>query len=424
MRYKLTTLANGLRLITVPMPNLESATITVWVGVGSRYEHDEHAGLSHFLEHAVFKGTKKRPSAEDVSLALDSLGAESNAGTAREYTNFYIKAASGTLERAFDILADLVLYPLLKEKDIEREKGVILEELAMYEDTPIEKIGDIFANLIFAGNTLGRDIIGTRKTIKGLKKADFERYRSMHYVSANMLVTVAGNVNEKNVNKLAGKYFGKLKKGEKEETEKFKDEQKNPRLKLEYKKSEQAHLIIGYPGLKRNDPMRYAEGLLATVLGRGKSSRLFTEVREKRGLAYAVGCSVSHYSDTGIFATYAGVDPGKIEEALKIIIGQYEGISSGSLPVTEKELKKAKDYIKGRVALSLEDTASVNDFFGHRALFLPEIETPEQFFENLDKVELDHVDLVTKKIFNRKKLNLAIIGPYKSKAKFEKIIEN
>src|SRR3972149_5318736 len=222
MKHILSKLDNGVRLVTVPMPSLESVTVTVWVGVGSRSETDKIAGISHFLEHMVFKGGKKRPSAREISEAVDAIGGEFNASTGKEWTNFYIKARAANLETAFDVLSDMVFNPLLKEEEIEREKGVIIEEIAMYEDTPMYRIGDVFEQLIYEGNSLSWDIAGTAKTVKAIKKGDFERYRKMYYYADNILLTVAGGVAPKSVEDLAKKYFGEIKtKSEKVRVKKF-----------------------------------------------------------------------------------------------------------------------------------------------------------------------------------------------------------
>ena len=409
-------------MITVNLPNLESAAVTLWVGVGSRFEEDKVAGVSHFLEHMVFKGSKKFPTARAVSLAVDSIGAENNAGTSHELTDFYIKSQASQIERSFEILTDIVLNPLLKLPDIKREKGVILEEISMHKDNPMERIGDIFVNLTFAGNSLGRDVTGSMDSVRGITKADFENYRKKHYHAKNLVLTVSGNIDENKILHLADDYFGELESGTKEEAKTFTQDGGGPKVKLEYKDTEQAHLILGFYGYNRTHKDRFAEGLLSVILGKGMSSRLFTEIREKRGLAYAVGSSISRFVDTGVFGTYAGINPKNITKVIKVILNQSYGIASDKYPIREKELRKAKEFVKGRTALSLEDTTEVNEFFGQRALFLPEIDTPEEFFKKVDGVRLEDLERVAKDIFVPEKLNLAVIGPYKDENKFHKLI--
>src|SRR4030065_272121 len=282
MDYQKVILKNGLRVISISMPSLESVTATVWVRTGSRFEEKKVNGISHFLEHIVFKGSKKRPSAKAISEAVDELGGEFNAGTSKEWTNFYIKARTANLRTAFDILSDMVINPLLKEEEIEKEKSVILEEIAMYNDTPMLKIGDVFENLIYQGNPLGTDISGTPETIKNVKRDDFVRYRGLHYYPENILVTVAGGSKEKEILKLSDEFFGKLPKT-------------------------------------------------------GKNSS-------------------EHYLDNGYLATYAGLDIKRATEAIKVMLDQYWGIADKRYPISVKELKKTKEYIKSNLAISLEDT--------------------------------------------------------------------
>ena len=422
MDYKLNKLSNGLRVLTVSLPSMESSTITIWVKTGSRNETKQIGGISHFLEHMVFKGSKKRPSAKEIAVVIDSIGGEFNASTSKEWTNFHIKARNEALPIAFDVLSDMVLNPLLKSEDIEREKGVILEELAMYEDTPMFKIGDVFENLIYKYNSLGRDIIGTQDSIKGVKRADFVKYREKHYGIDNLLITVAGGTKEKEILKLAEKYFGGLKNNNKEKIEKFKTDQKKPRVSLHSKKKEQAHFILGFLGNQMGNKDRFVESILSVILGRGMSSRLFTEVREKRGLAYSVRTSTDRYADTGYIGTYAGVDIKRIDEAIKVVLNEHYQLASGKNMITSDELKKAKEYVKGHLALSLEDTRRVGSFFGIKELLLGKVETPEDFFSGIDKVTINDVLRVAKECFVSERLNLAIIGPYKDQKRFEKLV--
>ncbi|MBU1066187.1 insulinase family protein [Patescibacteria group bacterium] len=401
---------------------MESSTVTVWVKTGSRNETKQIGGLSHFLEHMVFKGSKKRPSAKEIAVVIDSIGGEFNAGTSKEWTNFYIKAHNEALPTAFDVLSDMVLNPLLKPEDIEREKGVILEELAMYEDTPMFKIGDVFENLIYKNSSLGRDIIGTRDSIKGVKRADFDRYRKIHYGIDNILITVAGGAKEKDIMKLAEKYFGSLKNNNKETAKKYKKDQKKPRVLLYPKKKEQGHFILGFLAGQMGNKDRFTESVLSVILGGGMSSRLFTEVREKRGLAYLVKTSIDRYVDTGYIGTYAGVDIKRIDEAIKVVLSEHYQIASGKNIISSNELKKAKEYIKGHLALSLEDTRAVGSFFGLKELLLGKIDTPEDVFKGIDGVTINDVLRVAKEFFVPERLNLAIIGPYKDQKRFEKLV--
>jgi predicted Zn-dependent peptidase len=426
MDFKLTKLENGLKIITIPVPTSESVTITFWVGVGSRAETDKIAGLSHFVEHMVFKGSVKRPTAKDIAEAVDGFGGEMNAGTTKEWTNFYIKAAKGNIKLAFDVLYDIVINPILDEKEIEREKGVIVEEMAMYEDTPLFKIPDIFENLIYSGDNLGRDIIGNAKTVRSLNRNDFLRYREAHYYTDNIVVTVSGGINEKEIIDLCSKYFSTLKKkGDIEERNyHFKDSQIKPRVLLKTKKNEQAHLMMGFIAGKKGNEDRYAEAVLAAILGQGMSSRMFTEVRERRGLAYAVRTSIDRYVDTGAFVTYAGVELSKIDDAIRVILDEHLKLAVAKPVLSDKEFTKAKEFIKGHFALSIEDTRDINSLFGESELLMGKVETPEEILKGIEKVTKDDVLRVAKKIFDKNKVNLAIIGPFEDEERFVKILES
>lgn len=424
MRAFLNKLSSGLRVLTVPMPTLESATVTVWVKTGSRNEEARVNGISHFLEHMTFKGSKKRPTAREISEAVDAIGGEFNASTSKEWTDFYIKARTENMDIAFDVLSDMVLNPILKEEEIEREKGVIIEEIAMYEDIPTIRIWKNFEQLIFKGHSLGRDIAGTPKTVKGMAKDDFERYRKIHYYPENIVVTVAGGVSEKEVLGLTDKYFGGLSSRKptfKGET--FKGRQTKSQVFLDSKSKEQAHFILGFRGNAMGSKNRFVDAVLSSVLGGGMSSRLFIEVRERRGLAYAVKNDVERMTDTGYIATYAGVDTKKAEEAIKIVLDQHLGLATKKYRIFDKELRKAKEYIKGHFALSLEDTHAVSDFFGIKELLLGKVETPEEIFAGIDAVGMDEVYSEAARLFVPSGLNLAIIGPYKNQSIFEKLLK-
>lgn len=422
MDYKLTTLKNGLRILTVPMPTLESATVTVWVKTGSRNEEDKILGISHFLEHMAFKGGKKYSSAKAVSEAIDEVGGEFNASTSKEHTDFYIRIRSKLLERAFDVLSDIVLSPLLPPKEITKEKGVILEEMKMYEDTPMRRVWDVFEQLTFSGHPLGRDIIGTKDTVPSLTRSDFIDYRNKFYYANNMLITVAGGIDQKQIIKLTEKYFGKISGGDgtaHAETPEYGPE----KLKVVRKKIEQGHFIIGFPADPLGSDNRYVDVVLDVILGSGMSSRLFIEVREKRGLAYSVKTDIDRFLDAGYFAVYAGTDPGKARLALKVILDQLDGLASKKLAISDKELSKAKEFLKGHLALTMEDTRAVNSFFGYEELMLGKVRTLEEVFKKVDEVSRQDVYSAARNIFKLNNAKLAIIGPFKDEVKFAKILE-
>lgn len=425
MQYKINKLQNGLRVLTVPMPGLESVTVTVWVKTGSRNEQKSINGISHFLEHMVFKGGKKRPGAKLISEAVDSIGGEFNAATNKDWTNFYIKARPKNLETAMDVLSDMVLTPILDKEEIEREKGTIVQELNMYEDNPMMKIGDVFEELMFAGNSLSWDVGGKEKTVRNTFRDDFVRYREMYYYPENMLVSISGGVTRETAINMAKIYFGNFKSKPKIhfKGQAFKATQKKPQLKLKTKKNEQAHFILGFLADGRNYKNKYVQSVLSSILGGGMSSRLFIEVRERRGLAYAVKNFTDRYQDTGYIATYAGVDPKKVEEAISIVLDQCYGLASGKFPITAKEFSKAKEYLKGHLALGLEDTQAVGEFFAFQDLFSDIVRTPNDIYKKIDEVTIKDVVAEAKRLFVRSHLNLAVIGPYTKANKFEKLLK-
>lgn len=425
MNYKLQTLPNGLKVITVPMPSLESVTVTIWMKTGSRNENSKNNGISHFLEHMFFKGTTNRPTAKQIAEEIDSIGGIQNAGTSKEYTEYYIKCRSDKVETAFDLLSDMTLNSLLDAKEIEREKGTIIEEIRMYEDTPMMAIGEVFESLIYEGHTLGMDIAGTEKTVTEMKREDFINYRNDFYNPKNMILTVAGGVTVEEVTVLSKKYFSKLEdKVTSDVLKTFKVEQKSPKLKLHDKKKEQTHVILGYLADGKNYKGKYAQTLLATILGGGMSSRMFTEVRERRGLAYSIRTSMDRYTDIGYLGTYAGLDTKRAVEAVTVMLEEHKKIVNGKAPITEKELNKAKEFIKGHLALALEDTSDVSSFFGDQELFSEKVLTPEEVFEKIDKVTMVEVNNEAKRLFVPERLNLAIIGPYENDKDFDKIIKS
>lgn len=425
MKFNINKLQNGLRVLTVPMSGLESVTVTVWVKTGSRNEDKRINGISHFLEHMVFKGGAKRPGAKLISEAVDSIGGEFNAATNKDWTNFYIKARPKNLETAMDVLSDMVLTPILDKEEIEREKGTIVQELNMYEDNPMMKIGDVFEELIFEGNSLSWDVGGKEKSVRSVMREDFVKYRDMHYYPENMLVSISGGVTREAAVKMAKKYFGNFKSKPKKvfSGPVFKTTQKKPQLKLKTKKNEQAHFILGFLGDGRNYKNKYVQSVLSSILGGGMSSRLFIEVRERRGLAYSVRNFMDRYQDTGYIATYAGVDPKKVEEAVSIVLEQCYGLASGKFPITDKELNKAKEYLKGHLALGLEDTQAVGEFFAFQDLFSDVVRTPEDVYKKVDEVTIKDVVSEAKRLFVPSHLNLAVIGPYTNSSKFLKLLK-
>jgi predicted Zn-dependent peptidase len=412
---------SGLTLLTAPMPSSMSFTALVLVGAGSRYENKKNNGLSHFLEHMVFKGTKKYPNAQAIATAVDSIGAEFNAFTGKEYTGFYIKAASQHLEFVLKMLSQLVFHPLIPSAELNKERGVIIEEINMYEDNPMAKIGRVFEGLLYGDTPLGWKTIGTKKNILSVQKKDFTAYMDQWYQPSNMTIGIAGNVSSIKAKGFASYYFNRMGHGKPKtglpEGMVTAYGQSKPRSKIVYKKTEQTHLCLGVRTFPRGHKYRYALGVLSTILGGNMSSRLFTEVREKKGLAYYIRTSTQYYLDNGYFVTQAGTDIKKSYETVKIIKQEYEKLASRKHGLTNKELVKAKEYLKGKLTLALEDSKEMAELFVEDQLMEGKTRTPEEILKAVDKVSLDEVLAVAEQVFKPENLNLAVIGPYRSAEK-------
>ncbi len=414
------TWPNGLRAIYVPMKGTQTVTILVLVGTGSRYETKNINGLSHFLEHMFFKGTKKRPGKSDIAHELDAVGAAYNAFTDKELTGYWVKVDSKHTDLAFDVVSDIFLNSTIPAEEIEKERGVIIGEIDMYEDTPTRKIGDLFEELLYGDQPAGWDIAGRKEVIKSLKRENFMDYLSRHYKSGNVVVCVAGNITLANAKAKVKKYFKTISDGGSEKPVPCKEAQSAPEIKLSYKKTDQAHLIIGTRAYDVFDPRRWALGLLGIILGGSMSSRLFIRIRDELGLGYYIRAGSSLSTDHGYFEVSAGVDTKRVYEAVEAIMTELKKAKKDG--VTEKELRKAKDFIRGSTLLSLESSDEMASYFGLQELIMGEILTIEQKFSMMEKVRTQDVKAVANDIFQNNKLNLAIIGPLKDKIGFEKIL--
>lgn len=430
--YHTHTYQNGLKLITVPLPGVQSATAMVLIGAGSRYETKDINGLSHFLEHMAFKGTTKRPSALAISSTIDAIGGEFNAFTGKDHTGFYVKAAATHLTLVIDVLSDMILNPLLKEEEVEKEKGVIIEEIHMYEDMPMRHIGDIYEELMYGDTPLGWDTAGKPDIIRSLNRTHFVDYMDAWYRPNNAVMIVAGGIGGKtsdvshqssDIVEIVGKALQSWKKQPIKHFRTQSDTQAKPALRVQYKNTEQAHLSLGVRAYNLTHPKKYALSVLSAILGGGMSSRLFIEVREKRGLAYYVKSDTSQYADVGNFVTQAGVDVKRIDQAIEVIRDQYTGIVDGHYKITTEELTKAKEYLKGRLTLDLEDSRDVAGFYGTQEILKRKIRSANEVMKKTDEVILDEVHEVAREIFVPKHLNLAIIGPYKEEERFRKLLK-
>ena len=420
MTYKKTTLKNGLRIMTIPMKGTKTVTVTVMVGVGSRHESDKEAGLSHFIEHMLFKGTKKRPDTLAISEELDSIGGEFNAFTGKDKTGYYAKVDAKHFEKALDVVSDMYLNSKLEEEEIRKESGTIIQEISMYEDMPMRRIGEEFETLLDKGSALGREIAGGKATVASFSRKDFVRYMDKFYLASDTVVCVAGKMNEEKVIAKVKEYFDGMRDGKRPKLKAVKESQKKPELVIRYKKTDQTQLLVGTRAYHQSHPDRFSLGLLSTILGANMSSRLFIEVREKRGLAYYVRTSADMYQDCGYIATQAGVEHKNLKPALKTILEQYSKIAAEK--VEDRELQRAKDYIKGKSVMGFEASDEVSMFFVEQEVSKEKIMTLEDIFEKIDVVTAEDVQRVAKDVFQNSKLNLAVIGPHKNTKDLEKIL--
>ncbi len=421
MEFKKYVLKNGLRIVLIPMQDTQTVTAQILVEAGSKYETKSNNGISHFLEHMVFKGTKNRPSAKKISETLDNFGAEYNAFTGKEQTGYWIKAPKNHFDIALDVVSDIYLNPLLKKKDIDTERGVILQEAAMYKDMPMRYVWDIFENLLYGDQPAGWDIIGVEKNIKQFQPADFKNYLDENYQPKSTVVCIAGNFNKGKALKKIEKLFTRKKNKTKKKKEEVFQKQKTPQLKFFYKKTDQTHLLLGVRSCDIFHADRYPTVLLGTILGGGMSSRMFANIREKHGLTYYINAATEQTTDTGYTFASAGVEHKNLEKVITLILKEFKKIKEGT--TSKKEIKKAKEYLKGRALMNLESSSAVATFFGDQELFKKKIKKAEEIFQKIDRVTESDIKKIAKKIFVSNGLNLAVIGPQKNEEKISKILK-
>ena len=422
MKYTRKVLGNGLRVITIPMSSFESATAMVMVGAGSRYEGRKNNGISHFLEHMAFKGTTKRPTAQDIASLIDGVGGEFNAFTSKEITGYFVKAATTHVELCLDVLSDMLQHSKLDQREIDKEKGVILEERNLYEDTPSRNISDVYEKLLYGDTPLGWDIVGTPEVIKSINRENFVNYMGSLYSPDNITVVVAGGIETSKAEALIEKYFGQMKPFDIVSYKKQSENQLKPALYIKQKETEQVHIGIGFRTVSTHNEEKHVLSVLAAILGGGMSSRLFSEVREKRGLAYYVRTGAEHYQDVGHLVSTAGLDPKRVEEGIAVIVDEYPKISSSKPGISKQEFSKAKEFLKGHFVLELEDSRAVAGFFAQGEILEQKIETPEELINKIDKVTMEEVEAAAKKYFKQDQLNLAIIGNFPNRQRFEKLL--
>ncbi len=420
--YQKTKLKNGLTLITAPLKETKAVTVLILLPVGSRYETKQINGVSHFIEHLMFKGTVKRPTSLDITKELDSVGAEYNAFTSKDHTGYYIKVSAERIELAFDILSDMLFNSVFAQTQIDKERGVIIEEINMYNDNPLIYLGALFEQTVFGDHPLGRLISGPKEVIKKVSRRQILAYQQRFYRPSNMVLTVAGNFDRTKVKKLTEKYFGKnqakkIKNGFKPLS--FK--QQALQVKLLYKNTEQVQLGLGFPALKLSDPKIFALYILAVILGGNMSSRLFITVREKHSLAYYIKSDIGSFQDTGYFLVQSGLDRRRLHQAINLIMVELKKVRDEG--ISDKELKSAKEFLKGKLVLELEDSENIADWYGKQFLLLNRIYTPAQRLKKILAVTRRDVEKIANQIFNDKNLNLALIGPFKNAGEFKKLLK-
>lgn len=421
MKPKKLTFKNGLRLLLVREPASLAASVLILVEAGSEYETKSINGLSHFLEHLMFKGTTKRPKAGMIAEELASLGARSNAFTGQEYTGYWAKVEASKVHKILEIVSDLYLNPLFDPQEIEKERGVIMQEINMYEDDLPARAQKTFTRLIYGDQPAGWDVAGEKAVVRKLGREDFMEYRKKRYVPSGTIVVVAGNFDEKKVVAQVKEAFGPLKRKSVIPKKKTIEHQSAPRTALFYKKSDQAHLVLGFRAFDLFDKRRHALQVLADILGGGMSSRLFKRVREELGAAYYISADADLSLDHGVLGVFAGVEHGKIELVIRTVLEECRLLRETFLP--EKELQKAKDHMTGSLILGLETSDELASFYGGQEILTKSTLSPEALIARIKSVSAEDVRQVARAVIKPAGLNLAIVGPYKNKKVFEKILK-
>lgn len=402
-------LKNGLRVITVPQKESLAVTALVLVEAGSKYETKDINGLSHFLEHMCFKGTTKRPKAIDIARELDGIGASYNAFTGHEWTGYYAKAQAHELDTVIDVLSDLYINPTFEKAEIEKEKGVIIEEINMYEDIPQKRIDELFMQLLYGDQPAGWDVGGSKEVIRKLTREDFVQYRANHYLAGATVVVVAGAFDEKNIHKKLSAAFNGMPVGKKGGKLKVVEHQRGPQVMVKHKETDQTHLMLGCRAFDAYDKRRAAIEVLSDILGGGMSARLFQRVREELGAAYYVKGDVEMFTDHGFFGVRAGIEHSKLEVVLKAILEELK--KTATLLLSEKELVAAKDHLAGGMVLGLETSDALAMYYGGQEIIHEDLKEPKEYLRSIQKVSREEIQKVAQEIFRDDRLNLALIGP-------------
>ncbi|MDE3074574.1 MAG: insulinase family protein [Chloroflexota bacterium] len=418
--YSRDVLDNGLRVITSPMPEMRSVTIGFFLAVGSRFEQPEISGVSHFIEHMLFKGTGKYPTSKEVSGAIEGIGGVLNAATDKELTVYWAKVAGSQFSLAFDVLQDMILAPRFDPEEIEKERQVIIEELGMYQDSPHDWVHVLVDEVMWPDQPLGWDVGGTKESVSGISRDSMMGYMDRSYGPENLVISVAGDVKHSLVLAEARERFSGWRRRQMPSFQPAASRNGTSPIRLAYKNTEQANLCIAGPALSRNDPDRFKLALLNVILGEGMTSRLFMEIREKRGLAYDVHSYINHFADAGALVVYAGVDPSKLNLTISAVVEEIDRLRQS--PVSEEELHHAREYYKGRTVLRLEDTRAVAGWHGGQELLNDRIMDVDEVIAIIDTVTAEDLLGLAQKLFTLDWLHLALVGPFRSESRFQKLL--
>ena len=419
LSFQRTALANGLQVVTSEMPHTHSVTVSIFIGVGSRYEPEDRAGVSHFIEHILFKGTERRPTPIEISGAIEGNGGVLNAGTEQELTVYWCKVAEPHFRESLDLLVDMLRRSLFEPESIEKERMVVIEELNMVSDNPASKVDVLMDEMLWPDHPLGRDIGGTKASINGMTREVILDYMSDHYVPGNIVVSVAGNVPHDEVVELVEELCGDWPAAATTGWDAFFRGPDRSQVRLEYRGTDQAHLSIGLPGVSLEDPDRYPMDLMNVILGEGMSSRLFVEVRENRGLAYDIGSGVTHFLDCGALIVTAGVDPKRVYGAVETILDELGRMRKG---VDDEELERAKRLVAGRLMLRMEDTRAVAGWMGNQQSLQGRVLELGEVVERVKGVTPADVRRVAGDLLVGDRLNIAVVGPVRGQRRLERLL--
>ncbi len=406
-------LDNGVEVLLVPMPESLATTVMATVKVGSKYEHKDISGLSHFLEHMAFKGTTKRPQPSDIAIELDGLGAQYNAFTGQESTAYYAKARNQSVGKLVEIVSDLYLHPTFPEAELEKERGVIIEEINMYEDMPMYKVADLFLKVLYGDQPAGWSVAGRKEVIQGIKRDEFITFRTKHYTSENTIVALAGGYDPNTIRDEIFRAFGSVPRAAETALPPVVEHQEIPQILLEEKDSDQTHLVVGFRAFDVHDERKYALMVLSDVLGGGMSSRLFRKLRDEMGVAYYVHTDADLTANSGVVSARAGVSTGRVEETTRAILSEFKRLTEELIP--DDELRKAKESIIGNLFLSLETSDNLAGFYTSQRVDGLNLHTPEHISASLERVTADDVQRVARDLFVNRALNFAAIGPFKER---------